>query len=314
MWWVGILIASLCVILVLHMYHVFSDLWAGFYTLRAKRERVWKGNYIKLKDGEQGYIVKVGWRTTQIKGLSDEIIGIPNGKLAQSIVANYHQPVKKAKEPFKFYTRLPLREVTEFKAGNLRELVQCLREVPDSAVYHHTHQFVQEYQYLDHQPPNEFAQWVKEALKDEILGKKLASIDTCEPDSVDGLRHQIIEAIEEHLKGCDELRQASEGRELRFVKSVTFVSPTPYVAHDLRELVEILHKISTDSLYFHIFEAKLDINKEFNDLSTWIKDSLGERKLAVEIARLDPYSYTLEELREAIIQLVESRLQGKNYG
>ncbi len=85
--------------------------------------------------------------------------------------------------------------------------------------------------------------------------------------------------------------------------------PTPYVAHDLREFAETLRKISLGSLYFHVFESRLRLGKGLNDFSTWLQDSLGEAELAEDIARLDPYTYTLEGLRSALIQLIEKRIK-----
>jgi hypothetical protein len=84
---------------------------------------------------------------------------------------------------------------------------------------------------------------------------------------------------------------------------------TPYVAHDLREFIEVLRKVSIDSLSFHIFEARLRLQKGVNDFSIWMEDCLGDKDLADKLAYLDPYNYTLEGLRSTIIQLVEKRIK-----
>ena len=64
-----------------------------------------------------------------------------------------------------------------------------------------------------------------------------------------------------------------------------------------------------DSLYFHVFEAKIYHAKGSNDFSIWLEQSLGETQLAKQIARLDPYTYTLEGLRAKIIALGKARLE-----
>lgn len=51
------------------------------------------------------------------------------------------------------------------------------------------------------------------------------------------------------------------------------------------------------------------MGKGLNDFSTWLKDNLDEAELADEIARLDPYVYTLEGLRSALIQLIEKHIK-----
>jgi hypothetical protein len=45
-----------------------------------------------------------------------------------------------------------------------------------------------------------------------------------------------------------------------------------------------------------------------NDFSAWLVNSLEEDRLAEEIARLDPYQYTLEELRSQLIRHIEKRV------
>ena len=40
----------------------------------------------------KGYVVEVGWRSTKIRTLPNNIVVIPNQKLAQSILTNYHMP------------------------------------------------------------------------------------------------------------------------------------------------------------------------------------------------------------------------------
>ncbi|MEW6680837.1 MAG: DUF5752 family protein, partial [bacterium] len=59
----------------------------------------------------------------------------------------------KAKEPFRFYTRLHLSELTGLKASTLSQLVELIKQVPGSCIYHHTHRFLQQHQYLSPLPP-----------------------------------------------------------------------------------------------------------------------------------------------------------------
>lgn len=70
-----------------------SNLFAGLHILIEKPIRV--GDYIKLESGEEGYVVDIGWRTTRIRMLPNNLVIIPNNKLAQSIVTNYSLPEKR---------------------------------------------------------------------------------------------------------------------------------------------------------------------------------------------------------------------------
>jgi len=267
------------------------------------------GDYIKLETGEEGYVLEIGWRSTHIEGLDESTILVPNSRLVQSTVINYGRPIKKAKEPFRFHTRLHLKELTGIKARNLPDLLVGLENAPDSMIYYHTHHFLEEHNYLTPEPANDFALWVSDALGDEVLGERLASIDTFEFPSLGALRERLTSIIREYLATNSDLRDVPEGREFHFIKSVSVILETPYVAHDLREFVEALRKLSLGCLYFHIFESRLRLGRGLNDFSIWLEDSLGESELAEQIARLDPYTYTLEGLRSSLIQLIEKRIK-----
>jgi small-conductance mechanosensitive channel len=70
-----------------------SNLFAGFYIAVAGQIRM--GDYIKLNTLEEGYVTDITWRSTAIRALGGNMIIIPNSKLSQAIVTNYHLPDKK---------------------------------------------------------------------------------------------------------------------------------------------------------------------------------------------------------------------------
>lgn len=70
-----------------------ANLFAGIHILVEKSIRV--GDFIKLETGQEGYVEDITWRTTRIKMLPNNMVVIPNNKLAQSIVTNYYLPEKR---------------------------------------------------------------------------------------------------------------------------------------------------------------------------------------------------------------------------
>ena len=219
----------------------------------------------------------------------------------------------RAKEPFRFYTRLSLSGLTGLRATTLGQLLSFIKEVPGSCIYHHTHRFLQQHQYLSPEPPNDFAYWISEILAEDELGERLVSIDTMQYSTIRALREKIASTIEEYLKNnpLAKMKFARFGEEFHFIKTVSFVLPTNYFAYDLAEFADIMRKITMNSIYFHIFEARLRLEKKANDFSFWIENSLGDKQLADHLAELDPYTRTLEDLRKTIIQIVEKRIAGK---
>ncbi len=306
-----LLIGLAALVAVLAFRETLTNFLAGFQL--SASGQIKEGDYIKLESGEEGYVKEIDWRGTQIEALDESTIFLPNRKLVQSTVINYGRPIKKAKAPFRFQSRAHIKELTGLKAKNLQELASILKTVPDSVVYYHTHQFLEEHHYLTPEPANDFALWVRDALGDEVLGERLAAIDTFEFNTLGALRERLVSLIEEHLTlephHGNGHRDAQEGREFHFMKSVSVILPTSYVVHDLREFVEALRKLSPGSLYFHIFESRLRLGKATNDFSIWLEDSLDEHELADRIARFDPYTYTLEGLRSQLIQLIEKRIK-----
>ncbi len=216
-------------------------------------------------------------------------------------------------KPFHFHTRLNLTELTGLRASILPQLLELLKSVPGSCVYHHTHRFLEQHQYLSPEPPNDFAYWVTNVLGEVELGERLASIDTVRFSTIRSLREDIVQAIESYLADhpAARLRFAGPGEEFHFIKSVSFIIPTAYVANTLEEFAAILEKITVNSIYFHVFEARMRLEHLSNDFSLWLEDSLGRTDLALQISRLDPYTYTMDELRKKIIAIVKRPYHGK---
>jgi len=100
------------------------------------------------------------------------------------------------------------------------------------------------------------------------------------------------------------MRNAPAGKEFDFTKSRSFVLPTPYEAHDLAQLAEVLKKVTIRSIDFHVFNARLRLGRGTNDFSNWINTTLGYPDLAARLDRFDPYTYTLENLRQNIIDII----------
>lgn len=69
-----------------------SNLFAGFYISVARQIR--PGDYIKISTGEEGYVTDISWRATALRNLNNNMVIVPNAKLAQSNVTNYYLPQK----------------------------------------------------------------------------------------------------------------------------------------------------------------------------------------------------------------------------
>lgn len=70
-----------------------ANLFAGMHILLEKSIRV--GDFIKIESGEEGYVEDITWRTTRVRMLPNNMVVIPNSKLAKSTVTNYYLPEKR---------------------------------------------------------------------------------------------------------------------------------------------------------------------------------------------------------------------------
>jgi len=67
-----------------------SNLFAGAHLLADRPIRV--GDYVKLADTVEGYVMDIGWRSTRVRMLQNVVVTIPNKKVAESIITNFDMP------------------------------------------------------------------------------------------------------------------------------------------------------------------------------------------------------------------------------
>jgi len=89
------LIASLgigALAVALALQDTLSNIFAGFYILADRPIRI--GDYVMVEGAGEGYVIDIGWRSTKIRTLQNNVVIIPNKKLAESVITNYYLPDK----------------------------------------------------------------------------------------------------------------------------------------------------------------------------------------------------------------------------
>ncbi|MFC1556319.1 mechanosensitive ion channel family protein, partial [candidate division KSB1 bacterium] len=79
----------------LALQETLSNLFAGFHIIASKQFT--SGDYIQLESGQEGYIQDVTWRNTIIRTFQNNMIVVPNSKIASVILTNYNQPIQEMK-------------------------------------------------------------------------------------------------------------------------------------------------------------------------------------------------------------------------
>ncbi len=88
-------ITSLAVALALQP--TLENFFSGLQLLADKPVRV--GDFVELESGEQGFVEKIGWRSTWIRMLANNTVIMPNSTLAQSKIINYFYPARELSVP-----------------------------------------------------------------------------------------------------------------------------------------------------------------------------------------------------------------------
>jgi small-conductance mechanosensitive channel len=78
-------VGSLAVALALQ--DTLANVFAGFHLIADKPLEA--GQFIRLQSGEEGHVVLVGWRSTRLKTPQNNIVVVPNAKLAGTVLTNF---------------------------------------------------------------------------------------------------------------------------------------------------------------------------------------------------------------------------------
>src|SRR5262245_22401314 len=81
-------IGSLAVALALQ--ETLANFLAGLHLLADRPVRT--GEYIKILEGAEGFVETIRWRSSRLRTGANNIVIVPNVKLAQAILTNYHLP------------------------------------------------------------------------------------------------------------------------------------------------------------------------------------------------------------------------------
>ncbi len=209
---------------------------------------------------------------------------------------------------FNFIACSELRELLGKQAEDVRTLVDLLEEVPLDSVYYHTHSYFLRHRFIERTYPNDFAEWAAGQVRDHVLAERLAVVDPFDFVSLDALREELISIIDDHLSAMASVPRAHMGGAFHFNRSRILEVPTGIKVASLLEFRNALAQVEVSTIYFHVFEAHLRLQREENDFSAWIRGSLGLPDLADRIRNLNPYLGSLERLRSSLLTMCDEYL------
>lgn len=218
--------------------------------------------------------------------------------------------------PFRFKTVFSLVVLTGQQASTLGELCRLWERCDNATIFYHTFRAFGSHHYMRGHY-NDVAQWVHSELNLEALSEELNNIDVRGFSSIRDIGDEIIRITGNHLKAHPDLAGRKATRPFYLTSVVSAVMPIPYLAHNLKEFMGMVKKVSNHSIYYHYVESRLRVGPHSNDFSLWIEQQLGLPDLADRINTIDISMNTLNDVRSAIVNYVWSHMlehQGEQEG
>lgn len=201
------------------------------------------------------------------------------------------------------------------RAQNLKEFREALVSVPSQSLYHHFWERLLRPHFSEPEYNNDFGSWVYHALHDKALAERLAIIDPSEFHDLEALRNELIEVVDQRLDETETVLWARQDQQFHFLKSSMVIFDTCIRLADPFELVPLVPRLSTGSVFYHFIDARRRTDEGIDDFSAWLRGCGPEYEPLVRtIAGFDPYFSSLERIRDQLSDICTRYLGGGRPG
>jgi len=189
------------------------------------------------------------------------------------------------------------------KAYSLAELLDQLRGIHPGSIYHHFWSRLLRPSFDHPEFHNDFAAWAHHDIHDETLAERLNIIDPQDFNTLEDLRQELIDNIEERMDESEFLPWAKAKAPFYFVRSQIVVLDTGRRIYHPEELAQAVASMSLGSIFYHFIDARRRTDMGVDDFRAWLIP-MGKYSDVVEsLANIDPYFTTLSELKEELVIL-----------
>jgi hypothetical protein len=219
--------------------------------------------------------------------------------------------VQKNNDPFLIKDCALIAVATGKKAQNLRELRDYSGEISLDSIYYHFWGGLLRPKFDDPEYHNDFAIWARHSLHDKILAERLAVIDPNEFGSLEELRQELVEILDERIYEEEYPLWARSDDQFEFIRSQIVIFNTHHIVSDPIEFVDALPKMSLGSIFFHFIDALRRNPDSIDDLRVWLgRFEKKYQNVIHKLASIDPYFLTLNQLRTKVANILEQNLTG----
>jgi len=197
------------------------------------------------------------------------------------------------------------------RAQNLRELRDNLVKVDKSSIFHHFWGGLMRPRFVEPEFNNDFAAWANHALHDMPLAERLGVIDPTDFKSLDDLRQELIEVIEERLDESAWVPWAKPDQQFHFMRAQTIVFDTRQRIEDPRELARVAPRLSLGSVFYHFIDARTRDPIGADDFRAWLLGFDGQYEaLCRRLAAIEPFFDSLVQLRKHLTRAFQEFFGG----
>ncbi len=190
-------------------------------------------------------------------------------------------------------------------AGNLIEFRDKLTTIHEGCIYHHFWGGHLRPMFIDPEYHNDFASWAHHVLHDDLLAEKLGIIDPTDYNNLQQMRQAVLEVVEERLDEREVFYWSKRTKKFHFVRSKIIIFSTPLSLENPIDLLRVVPTMSTHSIFYHFIDARGRTTKGLDDFTEWLLGfGDGYDELIKQIHSLDPYFFTLVELKKVLIKTI----------
>ena len=205
-------------------------------------------------------------------------------------------------EPFAVFDCTLARMPIGRSCSNMRELLEAIRTVPDMVIEHHMTRCALEDHFDLYEFPNDLARWCWDMLADHVLAEKLGLVDPFSHPSIDSLRAELVNLIEERVWELDRMPTCQPGLELHFVGSRLIAYDTGERLPTPASLFETLPRLSLRSFFYHVHNARRRTGGRTDDFSNWLEAYGADPALVARLRGIDVYFLNLNQLRDQMVE------------
>jgi len=210
--------------------------------------------------------------------------------------------------PFVFLGCIDLKEMLPYEARDVRELLEMIGRVPIESLFCHTAAALLHRSALPTGYPNDFAHWTGLAMGDQRLAERLAAIDPFESRSLEQMREELVATISDHLQHFPAGVAGGAGRALPLLPG----APRPRSHRSPGTHAEGVQgrarRGRPERALLPPHRGPLRLSRGRGDFAEWVAAALERPDVAERLAVIDPYSGSLERIRDRHLTVLTAAL------